>query len=220
MADFATPSLRVYLDEGRKKTFAVAFDWPGWARSAKTPEAALEALEAYLPRFAPVVRQAGLEVPSADGGFDVIERVPGTATTDFGALGNPPQADLAPLQPGEPERLAALVEAAWVVFDEVAAGAPAELRKGPRGGGRDRDKVVAHVVNAEASYIRSLGLKASTAGQEVPTPTWRPAVLDALRQAREPGPVKERGWTPRYAARRIAWHVLDHAWEIEDRTER
>jgi hypothetical protein len=215
----SAPPLRVYLDEGRKKTFAVAFDWPGWARSGRTAEAALEALEAYLPRFAPVIRRAGLEPPDLDGGVDVIERVPGTTTTDFGALGNAPKADLAPLDPGEPERLAALVGAAWAVFDDVAAVAPAELRKGPRGGGRNRDKIVAHVLGAEAGYIRQLGLKASTAGQEVPTPAWRDDLLAVLRGAREPGPLKERGWPIRYAARRIAWHVLDHAWEIEDRSE-
>jgi hypothetical protein len=213
------PPLRVYLDEGRKKTFAVAFDWPGWARSGKTAEAAIETLEAYLPRFSPVVRRAGLEPPNVDGGVDVVERVPGTATTDFGALGNTPKADLAPFEPGEPERLAALVGATWAVLDDVAAVAPAELRKGPRGGGRDRDKIVAHVLGAEASYIRQLGLKASTAGEDVPTPTWRDELLRVLREARDPGPVKERGWPLRYMARRIAWHVLDHAWEIEDRSE-
>jgi hypothetical protein len=213
------PPLLVYLDVGRKKTFAVAFDWPGWARSGRTPEAALETLEAYLPRFVPVVLRAGLEPPTVQGGLDVVEQVPGSATTDFGALGNAPEADLAPLRPGEPERLAALVRAAWAVFDDVAAAAPAKLRKGPRGGGRDRDKIVAHVVNAEAGYIRQLGLKASTAGQEVPAPTWRADVLATLRKARDAGPLKERGWPPRYAARRIAWHVLDHAWEIEDRSE-
>ena len=210
--------LQVYVEEGRRRTFAVALDWPGWARAGKNAEAAVEALEAYRPRYAPVVRGAGLELPRADG-VEVVERVAGGATTDFGALEKSVAADAAPLLPGEPERLAALVAAAWRVFDDVAAGAPAELRKGPRGGGRDRDKVVAHVVNAEASYIRKLGLRASTAGQEVPEPTWRPAVLDTLRSAAAPGPLTERGWMPRYAARRIAWHVLDHAWEIEDRSK-
>ena len=211
--------LRVYLEEGSKKTFAVALDWPGWARARKGAEAALEALEVYLPRYTEVVRRAGLEPPEIDG-FEIVERFPGGGTTDFGALEKGPKADEAPLVPGETDRLAALVQAAWEVFDDVAAGAPAELRKGPRGGGRDRDKIVAHVVNAEASYIRRIGLKASTAGQEVPDPTWRPAVLEGIRSAAGPGPLKERGWTPRYAARRIAWHVLDHAWEIEDKSER
>jgi hypothetical protein len=211
-------TLRVYLEEGRKKTFAVALDWPGWARAGKGGEAALEALEAYLPRYLPVVRRAGLAPPDVEG-FEVLEQIPGSATTDFGAPDRTAQADLAPLAPGEAERLAALVEAAWAVFDEVVAGAPAELRKGPRGGGRDRDKIVGHVLGAEAGYVRMLGLRASTAGQEVPDPAWRPAVLDLLRAATDPGAVRERGWVPRYAARRIAWHVLDHAWEIEDRSE-
>jgi hypothetical protein len=214
-------TLRVYLDEGRTKTFAAALDWPGWARSGRTAEAALESLEAYLPRYAVVVRRAGLDVPALqDGdGFEVVERIPGTGTTDFGALGNPPAADLAPLAAGEGERLASLVAASWAVFDDVAAGAPAQLRKGPRGGGRDRDQVVAHVLNAEAGYVRTLGVKARAAAHNVlPEVTWREELLGVLRTANSGEPVKERGWPPRYAARRIAWHVLDHAWEIEDKS--
>ena len=214
-----SPPLRVYLEEGRRRSFAIAVDWPGWARAGRTPEAALEALDAYLPRFAPVARRAGLEPPSVDGGVDVIEHVPGTANTEFGALGDPPKADLAPLDPGEAQQLAALVAAAWAVFDDVARDAPAELRKGPRGGGRDRDKIIAHVINAEAAYIRKLGLRAPIAGREVPEPVWREDVVAILRSARQGEPLVERGWPVRYAARRIAWHALDHAWEIEDRSE-
>jgi hypothetical protein len=212
--------VRIYLEGGPKRTFAVALDWPGWARSGKGDEAAIETLEAYLPRYAKVLRRGGIEPPSTDGGFEVVDRLPATATTDFGALDKDTTADLEPLRPGETERLAAIVGAAWEEFDDVVAHAPAELRKGPRGGGRDRDKVYAHVMNAEASYIRKLGLRASTAGQEVPEPLWRPQVLDLLRTATSPDRFGEKGWLPRYAARRITWHVLDHAWEIEDRTER
>ncbi|HYY10724.1 MAG TPA: hypothetical protein VE781_07270 [Kineosporiaceae bacterium] len=213
-----TEPVRIYLEGGPKKTFAVALDWPGWARAAKGEEAAIESLEAYLPRYAAVLARAGLEPPSVDAGFEVVDRLPATATTDFGALDKDTALDLEPLRPGEAERLAAIVGAAWEEFDDVVAHAPAELRKGPRGGGRDRDKVRAHVVNAEASYIRKLGLRASTAGQEVPDPVWRPEVLEVLRTATGPERFGEKGWLPRYAARRIAWHVLDHAWEIEDRS--
>ncbi len=212
-------TLRVYLDEGSKRTFAAALDWPGWARSGRTAEAALETLEAYLPRYAVVAERAGLEVPAVDG-FEVVERVQGTANTDFGALGDPPKADLAPLGAGEGERLAGLVAAAWAVLDDVAGGAPAQLRKGPRGGGRDRDQVVAHVLNAEAAYVRKLGITARAAAHNrMPEVTWREELLGLLRDARSGEPVTERGWPPRYAARRIAWHVLDHAWEIEDKSE-
>jgi len=212
--------VRIYTEGGPKRTFAVALDWPGWARSGKGEEAAIEALDAYLPRYAAVLRRAGIEPPSTAAGFEVVERLPATATTDFGALDKDTAADLEPLRPGETERLAAILAAAWEVFDDVVASAPAELRKGPRGGGRDRDKVRAHVMNAEASYIRKLGVPGSTAGQEVPDPVWRPQVLEVLRTATGPERFGEKGWLPRYAARRIAWHVLDHAWEIEDRTER
>jgi hypothetical protein len=212
--------VRIYLEGGPRRTFAVALDWPGWARSGKGQEAAMDALEAYLPRYAVVLGRAGIEPPSTDAGLTVVERLPATATTDFGALDKDTTADLEPFRPGETERLAAIVAAAWDVFDDVVAAAPAELRKGPRGGGRDRDKVYAHVVNAEASYVRKIGLRASTAGQEVPQPVWRPQVLEVLRTATSPERIGEKGWLPRYGARRIAWHVLDHAWEIEDRSER
>ena len=211
--------LRIYTEGGPKRTFAVALDWPGWARSGKGEEAAIETLDAYLPRYAAVLRRAGIEPPTTDAGFTVVERLPPTATTDFGAIDKDTKADLEPFRPGETERLAAIVAASWDVLDDVVAHAPAELRKGPRGGGRDRDKVYAHVVNAEASYVRKLGIRPSTAGQEVPEPAWRPQVLEVLRTATSPERLGEKGWLPRYAARRIAWHVLDHAWEIEDRSE-
>jgi hypothetical protein len=212
--------VRIYTEGGPKRTFAVALDWPGWARSGKGEEAAIETLDAYLPRYAAVLRRAGIEPPATDAGFTVVERLPATATTDYGAIDKATKADLEPFGPGEQERLAAIVAAAWEEFDDVVASAPAELRKGPRGGGRDRDKVRAHVVNAEASYIRKLGVRGSTAGQDVPDPAWRPEVLEVLRTATSAERIGEKGWLPRYAARRIAWHVLDHAWEIEDRTER
>ncbi len=114
----------------------------------------------------------------------------------------------------EAERLAAIVEAAWSEFDRVAAKAPESLRKGPRGGGRDRSKVVEHVNGADEGYANSMGIKgiADVAGR-------RKAVLEVLRQASDGSPIAGRKWPPRYAARRIAWHALDHAWEIEDRTE-
>ena len=124
------------------------------------------------------------------------------------------------MTPDEAERLAALVDSAWAYFDRVVATAPAELRKGPRGGGRDRDRVVAHVVEAEAAYARKLGVRHAgpLAGDPATIASLRAAILEALRATTASTSVAEGGWPPRYAARRIAWHVLDHAWEIEDRS--
>lgn len=114
--------VRVYLECGRKRVFACALDWPGWARSGRTEELALSALDDYATRYAEVSDAAGLALP-VDEDFVVVERLPGTTTTDFGAPDVVPVADGAPVRAGEAERLAALVRAAWVVFDRVAAAA-------------------------------------------------------------------------------------------------
>ena len=215
-------STRVYFEVGSKKVFACALDWPGWCRSAKTEEDALEVLADYAARYAPVAAAAGVRFPkSAADGFDVVERLAGTTTTDFGAPGEPAAADRAQLTKAQAARLAVLVEASWTFFDRVVAGAPPALRKGPRGGGRDRDKIVDHVLGAEVSYIRKLGLRFRQPAIDDAdgVAEVRDAVLDVLRAARAPAPDLEKGWPYRYLARRIAWHVLDHAWEIEDRSE-
>lgn len=212
--------LEVVTEAGAKKVFASALAWPGWSRSAKTPENAIERLLEYAPRYAPVVKLAGLDLSDA---FDVevVERLDGGSGTDFGVPSRIHEPDTAPVTAAEARRLASLVEAAWTTFERVAAGAPAELRKGPRGGGRDRDKMVGHVIESDWYYARELGLKL-----KAPKPDDRPAVeatraamLDVLRRPSDGSPVAGRTWTPRYAARRIAWHAIDHAWEMEDRSE-
>lgn len=204
---------RVYVEVGSKKAFACSLDWPGWCRAGKTEEAALEALAAYADRYRPVAERAGVRFPTSAGDrLEVVERLPGDATTDFGAPSKVATEDEEPLTAARARRIASLVEASWMVFDDVVAGAPASLRKGPRGGGRDRDKIVDHVEDAQASYARLLRLPA---GQRD-----RAGIVAALQAARRPRPESEaRTWPYRYAARRIAWHVLDHAWEIEDRSD-
>jgi hypothetical protein len=206
---------RVYLEAGSKKVFACALDWPGWCRAGKTEEAALEALAAYADRYRPVAERAGVRFPrSAGDDLEVVERLTGDATTDFGAPSQVATDDEEPLTAARARRLAALVEASWAVLDDVVAGAPASLRKGPRGGGRDRDKIVEHVEGAQESYARMIGLGKGERD--------RAGIAAALRAARKPRPEAEgkgKRWPYRYGARRIAWHVLDHAWEIEDRSE-
>ena len=107
------------------------------------------------------------------------------------------------------------------MLDTVAEKSPAALRKGPRGGGRDRDKMLQHVLSAEAAYARKIAVKHKepALGDTAAVRALRDDIVAVLRAARRGEPLRENGWPPRYAARRIAWHVLDHAWEMEDRRE-
>jgi hypothetical protein len=205
----------VCLEIGRRRVFASALDWPGWCRSGRTEEEALETLGAYAKRYAPVAARAGVRFGTkATKELSVVERIAGNATTDFGAPGIPAVAESAPVDARSATRMAALVSECWAVFDEVVAGAPAVLRKGPRGGGRDRDKIAVHVADAEASYARKLGITAVRDHDEL-----RRAIAESLARPSDGTVAVDKGWTARYLARRIAWHVLDHAWEIEDRSE-
>jgi hypothetical protein len=213
----------VAIEAGTKRVFASALDWPGWSRQARSEPLAVEALAAYAGRYAKVAEAAGIPFPKRAGAdLTVVERLRGDATTDFGAPSIQAKIETQPMTRAEVERLCALVSAAWTVLDRVVKGAPAELRKGPRGGGRDRDKIVDHVLAAECGYAPKLGLKLKepARGDRVAISAHREALLDAFRRGAGGKPLRERTWTARYWARRIAWHALDHAWEIEDRTDR
>ena len=217
----STTPTAVCLETGRRRVFAAAVDWPGWCRSGKGVDEALAALARYAVRYAPVTAEAGIPFPAdAADAFDVVERLPGGATTDFGAPEAVAEADRRPSSKDEAARQAALVVASWAVFDRVVASAPAELRKGPRGGGRDRDAIVDHVLGADAGYARYLGIRQRPPERSDPdaVTALREAIASVLGTPSTGEPLKQKGWPPRYAARRIAWHVLDHAWEIEDRS--
>ena len=191
-------TIRVVVETTPKRVFVSALDWPGLSRGGKTEAAAVEALLVAAPRYARVAAAAGHALESDGLVIEVLERAEGNATTEFGASAIVAAADREPVDAVEAHRQAAIVEAAWAELDRIAAAAPEELRKGPRGGGRDRSTVVRHVVDAEAAYAAVMGRKH--------TPS-------------DGSPIAGKKWPPRYAARRIAWHVLDHAWEIEDRSE-
>ena len=204
--------MRVCLERGRTRVFASALDWPGWARSGKGDEAALDALESYAERYRPVASRAGAPFPARPV-LSVVETVPGDATTEFGAPSIPSALEELPLDPADRERRVRLVRAAWDLLDEVAGSAPAGLRKGPRGGGRDRDAIVAHVLEAERAYARKVGVRHP--------PLRAPGAVDALRTDLAAALLSgshDGGWPTPYAIRRIAWHVLDHAWEIQDKS--
>jgi len=223
------PSRRiaVCLEVSPKQAVASALDWPGWCRAGRDEGAALAALASYAGRYAPVAGHAGASFP-ATVAFDVAERVPGGPATAFAApeCRRPfPQitaeAERAEVTPAAARRLAGLITAAWGTFDEIAAASSAELRKGPRGGGRDRDQLTGHVIGAETAYARKLGikLKQPATGDTAAIEQLREAIAAVVGAPSDGSPVVPGGWTTRYAARRIAWHVLEHAWEMQDRAD-
>jgi hypothetical protein len=220
--------IEVCLEVTPKQAFASALDWPGWCRAGRDEGAALSVLASYAGRYAPVAAHAGVSFPSAVA-FDVAERVPGGPATAFAApeCRRPfPQmtaaAERATVTPAAARRLADLVTAARATFDEIAAASPAELRKGPRGGGRDRDQIIGHVIGAETAYARKLGikLKQPPLGDTAAIGALREAIAAVLSAPSDGAPVVPGGWATRYAARRIAWHLLEHAWEMQDRADR
>src|SRR5437773_10868361 len=78
--------LRVMLEIGPrgKKVVAVAPDWPGLERGAKTGEAAIERLRSYFPRYAPIAKLAGMDAQfAAITTIDVCDEYPGNGSTDF-----------------------------------------------------------------------------------------------------------------------------------------
>jgi hypothetical protein len=198
-------STRVYFEEGKSSVFAAAIDWPGWCRRAKTQELALEVLLDHQDRYATV-----LSMPFKPGRLEVVGRVNGNATTDFGAPGRDTPWDKESITARDLTRQVAVLADCWTYFDAVVDSAPATLTRGPRGGGRDRDDIVVHVREAERHYCSALGTRVPP---RTPWPEQRAAITEALT-AGSPG----GKWPPRYSLRRLAWHVLDHAWEIEDKS--
>lgn len=220
--------LNVFLELGKKRVFAGALDWPGWYRLGKDEEAAVQELIDYGPRYARALQMVGIEVPLPQNRDDIeiCERLEGTATTDFGAPDAMPEADHEPVEDQEMDRLTAILKASWLALDRAAEMAKGkQLRKGPRGGGRDLEKIIDHTTMAEASYLNRLGMKAGKlegmdqAEAQARLREATLAALDAGRMGKLPkeGPRGGKIWPIRYYVRRAAWHILDHAWEIEDR---
>jgi hypothetical protein len=218
----AKATLRVLLEIGKKRrVVAGATDWPGLDRWGSSEDAALERVSAYRSRYAPVAERAGLGAAFGSAGkLEVIERVPGSSSTDFWGVAHvPSEAERAILAPPELERRVTLLRACWEAVDEITAAAPAVLLPGPRSAGRSRDEIIRHVlVNEPEQFSRKVAVR--TPRESVLTAagraTHRDETLDAIRAwnaERKPA----RTWPIQFLIRRIAHHVMDHAWEIEDR---
>jgi hypothetical protein len=223
-------SINVFVEIGKKKTFAGALEWPGWCRSSRDENAALQALIEYGSRYAQVLQPTkfDFQIPQYPSDLLVVERQVGNATTDFGAPAILWEADRGSIDPKDFGRFISLLSACWQAFDlAVKQAANRELRKGPRGGGRDLDTILRHVLEAEREYLKRLAWKPK---KEVggnfmeQLEQTRQEILNALEVAAK-GELPAHGprggvvWPLRFFVRRVAWHVLDHAWEIEDRME-
>jgi hypothetical protein len=215
-------TLRVTLEIGLKgkQVAAVAPDWPGLERGARTAEAATARLHAYLPRYAPVAKLAGMsEQFAAIGAVDVVERYPGTGSTDFWGISYAfSSIDQRAMSSDELERELALMQACWAFFDAIRSRVSAEMRKGPRGGGRDRDRIVQHTWNAEQDWAAKVGARAAEGALRTDEglKAYRDAYCAAIREYHAQGK-PARAWPLRYLIRHTAFHTLDHAWEMEDK---
>ena len=210
------------IEQGKKKrVVACAFDWPGWDRSARIGKDVLEVLAAYRPRYAKVAELAGFGVDfAATGEFEVVERLDGIGMTDYyGLSGRSATPEYDPMTDAECERKIALLRAAWRTFDDFAARVSPELRKGPRGGGRERDQIVRHVNGAEIhEFAPKVGVRVplETRGDAEALRVYRDAFVEGIREHHARGE-PARSWSLQFLIRRCAWHMLDHAWELEDR---
>ncbi len=223
-------AVRVVLEVAPKRSFASAIDWPGWSRGGRTEDEALDALLAYAPRYAAVARRAkvAFRPPATTRGLEVVQRITGDGGTEFGVPGKPAEAEDGPISPAELKRLLKLLSASWSVFDAATRKAVGvELTKGPRGGGRELPNIIDHVREAEVAYLGQLGSRPPEMADEASRSILRlrRTFADALTAVATGKPIKDprntrKPWMPRYAARRSAWHVLDHAWEIQDRSKR
>jgi hypothetical protein len=217
--------VRTVIERGPKDKRSVAFsiDWPGWSRGAKTADLALETLESYRARYRWVADLAGVSGEfDAAGPLEIVEDRVGTGSTDFWGISfSPSAAEQGPMDEAEFERAITLLRASRAFFDGVAARISAEMRKGPRGGGRDRDRIISHTIRTESEdFAARVGLRIPEGAALTP---------DGLRQHRESyvramraynaGEVKKqmRSWTLPFLIRHSAFHTLDHAWEMEDK---
>ena len=218
-------AVRTVIDHGprKKRVVAIAIDWPGWSRGAKTTDVAVETLESYRARYRPVAALAGMEREfEAAGPLEIVEEKVGTGSTDFWGISfSPASMEQDPMSDADLERGIKLLQACWQYFDSVAARVSPEMRKGPRGGGRERDEIIRHQFRVESlDFAKQVGVQIEDG----------PVLAgEALRQYREDylvgmraynaGETKRRmrNWTLAFLIRHSAFHALDHAWEMEDK---
>jgi hypothetical protein len=221
-------SIPVALEIGpKRRVFAQALDWIGWCRAGKDEVSALNHLVIVSSLYAQVAERAGLTfaAPPSIKVFEVVERMPGTATTDFGAPAVPTTSDKEPLAEADIERFTSLLSACWATFDETLKSIPADLRNIKPERGRSPSAMRLHLLETDRMHLSAFGPAfrqpdpAHVTAQEAAVREQIIAELQAIPRGEVIAPRRRYGftWTPRFAVRRSAWHTLDHAWELQGR---
>jgi len=219
-----------YLEIGQRWSYAGALEWPGWCRHAKGGEDAVEALVRYGPRYrdALATSKIDFEPPADASGIEIVERRDGNSGTEFGVPSVVPDADRRSLDTATVLRLSGILQACWWAFDRAASDAGGHrLRKGPKGGGRDLDATIDHLIESDVAYLSKLGarkprLEGADRGDLLAAVRARALATVGARALGQPvaEPSRTRElWPPRFYVSHAAWHALHHAWEIEDRVE-
>lgn len=219
-------SFRVAVEQGPKgrKVAVWALDWPGLVRGGKDEQSALDILAPYRSRYARVAAAAGLEDEFEPGAaLEVVERYEGAGMTDhYGISFASTVWEAAGLPDDEFERRIALLRGCWAVFDDVRRSVSVELEKGPRGGGRDREQIVRHVVYNEMAWAWKVGgpkpprEPAEWVFDEQELPDHRDMLINGLRAFQSEGR-PARTWSLAFLVRHCAYHTMDHTWEMQDK---
>jgi hypothetical protein len=216
--------VRTVIQRGpkNKRSVAVALDWPGWSRGARTADVALETLEAYRDRYRPIARLAGMAREfDAAGRLKIVEDMVGTGSVDFWGISfSPSSTEHDPMPKEKLERGITILRACWTFFDGVAARVSPEMRKGPRGGGRDRDRIIRHVIRNESeAFAKQVGLRIPEEAALTPEGLreHRTNYVAAMRAYNAGEGKRMRSWSLAFLIRHSAFHTLDHAWEMEDK---
>lgn len=217
-------TMPVLIEAGTKgkKVVAYAQHWPGLERNGSRDEVALTKLATYFPRYARISERAGLAkefAAESDGDLEVVERYVGSGSTEFWGISFVHSSiDHLPITADELERQLSLLQACWAEFDHFGSTVSAELKRGPRGGGRMRDEIVRHLLANEADWMKGIGVKYDY-HDLIPLEgrvRYRQDVVNAIRQHHaDEQPAKT--WTIPFLIRHSAYHVMDHAWEMEDK---
>lgn len=220
-----TNHIRVTLELGPKgkQVVAVAPDWPGLERGAKSGEEAIERLRSYIPRYSRVAKLAEMSAEfDTTNNVTVVEQYPGTGSTDFWGISFAfSSIDKQGMSDEELERELVLMQACWAFFDDVRRRVSAEMQKGPRGGGRDRDRIVRHTFAAEQGWAKMIGVLTpegamlTDEGLKAHRDAYCQAIRDYHSQGKSAGKVAK--WPLRFLIRHTAFHTMDHAWEMEDK---